>query len=407
MVGIMRSDALPAARRRRVLFLIACANVANLLLARATRSDARDRAALGARRRPLAHRPPARRREPAARAPSAARSGSCSRTWAPARLIRARAVRSAHGSTKWRLTVAVLAFAALASVVASLIFGLVPAWHASRVDLRERADRGRTRGHGRRRVQHACAPAWRSPRLDSPSSSPSAAAFCSAASWRSRPSTLGYRTSDVLVVQANLPVDRRRGGSGRVSWTRLERLLPAIAHACRACARCRGDRRTADGHARLERLVRRRGQAHVRPGAEAAVRELPPGEPGYFDDHRRSPLRRGRDFTAQDRYDCAVRRRSSAEALVREIFPNEDPIGHRIQCGLDSMNYMTIVGVVGDIRDEPGTPPAHELYMPLAQHPGRGSAAGDRRPHERRAGNAHRHGSRRESSVPIRKWRRS
>jgi putative ABC transport system permease protein len=58
---------------------------------------------------------------------------------------------------------------------------------------------------------------------------------------------------------------------------------------------------------------------------------------------------------------------------VREIFPNQDPIGHRIQCGLDSMNYMTIVGVVGDIRDEPGTPPAHELYMPITQHPGRGS----------------------------------
>ena len=36
------------------------------------------------------------------------------------------------------------------------------------------------------------------------------------------------------------------------------------------------------------------------------------------------------------------------------------------------MNYMSIVGVVGDIRDAPGTPPAHELYMPLAQHPGPG-----------------------------------
>ena len=36
------------------------------------------------------------------------------------------------------------------------------------------------------------------------------------------------------------------------------------------------------------------------------------------------------------------------------------------------MNYMSIVGVVGDIRDTPGTPPAHELYMPLAQHPGPG-----------------------------------
>ena len=61
-----------------------------------------------------------------------------------------------------------------------------------------------------------------------------------------------------------------------------------------------------------------------------------------------------------------------SQALVRELFQKQDPIGRRIQCGLDSMNYMSIVGVVGDIRDAPGTPPAHELYMPLAQHPGPG-----------------------------------
>jgi putative ABC transport system permease protein len=34
------------------------------------------------------------------------------------------------------------------------------------------------------------------------------------------------------------------------------------------------------------------------------------------------------------------------------------------------MNYMTIVGVVGDVRqDSPASSPGPELYMPLAQHP--------------------------------------
>ena len=64
------------------------------------------------------------------------------------------------------------------------------------------------------------------------------------------------------------------------------------------------------------------------------------------------------------------------------MFPHEDPIGHRIQCGLDSMNFMTIVGVVGDIRDEPGTAARAELYMPIAQHPGRGAQV-DRCAHQR------------------------
>jgi putative ABC transport system permease protein len=89
--------------------------------------------------------------------------------------------------------------------------------------------------------------------------------------------------------------------------------------------------------------------------------------PGYFKTMG-IPLKRGRDFTNRDGYDdpfvVIV-----GEALVREVFPNEDPIGHRIQCGYDSMNYMTVVGVVGDIRENPGTPPTGELFMPLAQHP--------------------------------------
>jgi putative ABC transport system permease protein len=51
------------------------------------------------------------------------------------------------------------------------------------------------------------------------------------------------------------------------------------------------------------------------------------------------------------------------------VFLNEDPLGHRIQCGYDSMNYMTVIGVAGDIRENPGTAPTGELFMPVAQHP--------------------------------------
>ena len=60
-----------------------------------------------------------------------------------------------------------------------------------------------------------------------------------------------------------------------------------------------------------------------------------------------------------------------SESLARETFPGEDPIGRRIQCGLDQPDkWMTIVGVVGDVRQaSPASRPGPELYMPLRQHP--------------------------------------
>src|SRR5262249_30622618 len=60
-----------------------------------------------------------------------------------------------------------------------------------------------------------------------------------------------------------------------------------------------------------------------------------------------------------------------SEALVRQSFPNEDPIGHRVMWGLDlPVQWATIVGVVGDVRQaSPAASPEAQLYMPLRQHP--------------------------------------
>ena len=92
--------------------------------------------------------------------------------------------------------------------------------------------------------------------------------------------------------------------------------------------------------------------------------------PGYFSTMG-IPHVRGRDFTDADRYGSAPVVIIS-EALARQSFPNEDPIGHRLQCGLDteSMQWMTIVGVVGNVRqDSPASKASPAMYMPLAQHP--------------------------------------
>ena len=81
------------------------------------------------------------------------------------------------------------------------------------------------------------------------------------------------------------------------------------------------------------------------------------------------PLKRGRLFTAGDRLG-APHVALISESCARSVFPNEDPIGKHIQLGGrdDSKEWLTIVGIVGDVRqygfDRPST---MEAYVAQAQ----------------------------------------
>ncbi|MGB2714963.1 MAG: ABC transporter permease [Vicinamibacterales bacterium] len=58
------------------------------------------------------------------------------------------------------------------------------------------------------------------------------------------------------------------------------------------------------------------------------------------------------------------------EALVRRVFGNEDPIGQRVQFGTNGGPWVTIVGVIGDLRHAGlETPPAPEVYVHYLQNP--------------------------------------
>jgi predicted permease len=81
------------------------------------------------------------------------------------------------------------------------------------------------------------------------------------------------------------------------------------------------------------------------------------------------PLRAGRDFHDADTYDAPFTVIIN-EALARKAFPGQDPIGHLLFCGFDSLAPMKIVGVVGDVRQYgPAREPSPEIYMPYEQHP--------------------------------------
>jgi putative ABC transport system permease protein len=86
------------------------------------------------------------------------------------------------------------------------------------------------------------------------------------------------------------------------------------------------------------------------------------------------PLLQGRDFDDSDVYDAPFTVIIN-ESMAKKAFPGQNPLGRILYCGFDSMNPMTIVGVVGDVREYgPATAPSPELFMPYEQHP-RPSAA--------------------------------
>lgn len=84
----------------------------------------------------------------------------------------------------------------------------------------------------------------------------------------------------------------------------------------------------------------------------------------------------GRGFGPEDGPD-AERVAVINSALARRIFPDVDPIGQRINTGLDGMgNYVRVVGVATDTRNRgPAEEPAMAYYRPFAQQ---GAFPGDR-----------------------------
>ncbi|HEY7546763.1 MAG TPA: ABC transporter permease, partial [Blastocatellia bacterium] len=92
--------------------------------------------------------------------------------------------------------------------------------------------------------------------------------------------------------------------------------------------------------------------------------------PDYFQTAR-IPLLRGRYFSASDGPDSPRVAIISAEFAER-YFADEDPMGRRIKVGSDGNQLATIVGVVGDVRrfmfDQGMTP---TIYLPHSQAPQR------------------------------------
>jgi len=77
---------------------------------------------------------------------------------------------------------------------------------------------------------------------------------------------------------------------------------------------------------------------------------------------------RGREFDDRDVRDAPMTAIVN-ETLARRALPGQDVIGHTIVCAFDTFEQMTIVGVVGDVRQAgPADESRPECYMPYLQH---------------------------------------
>ncbi len=185
---------------------------------------------------------------------------------------------------------------------------------------------------------------------------------------------LGFRSDGALVVYAHAPA---RGSifdkSGLDNYLRVGqrfedlfarlRQIPGVTSVAGAMGMPTGQY-DSDGSYAVEGKHVFGGDFRRLPSAGFRL-----ASPGYFETMG-IPVRHGRGFDQGDVYErpfVAI----VSESLARESFGSEDPIGHRIMCGFDASDkWMTIVGVVGDVRqDSPASVPGPQLYMPLRQHP--------------------------------------
>ncbi|HEX6049372.1 MAG TPA: ABC transporter permease [Gemmatimonadaceae bacterium] len=352
------------------VLLIGCANVANLLLARATTRgrELAVRVALGATRRDLVRQLFA---ESAVIAVLGGALGALLALWG-VRLMRdalpADLVRFNPGWTRIVVDMDALAFTLVVSLATALIVGLIPALVASRADPQQalkESGRTATGAGGRQRLRSALVVGEVALALMLlVGTGLMVRSFIGLVETEQ-----GYRREGVLTMQIALPSARYDTEEKQVRFYNalLDRVqtLPGVQAAGVTSA---PPPAWNDQSARfiLE------GEPKPQSGDPAHRERMRAVSDAYFG-ALGIPLRAGRAFTRHD--DAASPSVAVvSEALARKYWPNDNPIGKRISFVAESMFVTTVVGVVGDARHNPnvGRPAlAPVVYVPVTQSPWR------------------------------------
>jgi predicted permease len=270
----------------------------------------------------------------------------------------------------WR----VLAFALAAALITSFIFGIAPAWQATRVNLQDALKQGGTRG-----LLGGGSSSLRSGLVVGQIAVSLVLAIGAGLLFRTllalHGADLGYRTEGILVAYANLPAHTplEHEEAGRFFDSVITRLrqLPGVTGAAEAYGLPTGEY-GSNGYLAVDAPHSFLDMLNTTDFRKLPHADFSAASPGYFSTIGMRLLR-GRDFNDGDTSDRPLVAIIS-ESLARQVFPNQDPLGHRIGFGFDmvSMKGSTIIGVVSDVRqDSPASQPGPAVYVPLDQHPER------------------------------------
>jgi predicted permease len=343
------------------VLLIACANIAGLMLARAsgrTREIA-VRAALGAGRWDLIR---LSFFESMTLAAAGAVAGLCV-ALAGVRGLLALAPEGLPVAVSVRLDAPVLAFAALAAVAAGLIFGVAPAWQASRVNQFEQLkEGGRANSAGRARQQLRSSLVIAEVAL-------ALVLLVGAGLFLRSLAALedvnpGFQSAGVITAGLSLPHQRYDTDAKQLAF--YQAVLDNLSTTPGVAAVAAGVPLPFSGNA---------GSASF----DIDGRPSPPGDPGPHGDigavsadyfaALKIPIRQGRVFTALDRAGAqpvAV----IDDVLARQYWPGQSPVGQHLRRG-NSAPWATVVGVVAHVKhsDLAGEDIKGKYYFPLFQMP--------------------------------------
>ena len=345
------------------VLLIACANVGNLLLARASARQAELalRQALGAGRARLVRQ---LLTESVLLAVVGGALGLLLAVWGKNALVAAMA-EALPRAAEIKLDARVMIFALTVTMLSGLLFGLAPAWQAARIDFNETLKQGAQRlfSGSRQRLRGALAVAQIALAL--------VLLIGAGLLLRSFAQLTqvnpGFNPAQVLTADLALPSTRYGDAPKQAAFYQqlTERLqtLPGVESVGLVSALPLSGR-NGDRNFTHEGIPP--DQQRQRP-PNADYRHC---SPAYFQTIG-IPLKRGRAFTAQDQ-PGALPVAIVNETLARRLWPHEEAVGKRLALlsghGVDP--WLTIVGVVGDVKHrglDQGVKPM--IYVPHAQTP--------------------------------------
>ncbi|HKS43453.1 MAG TPA: ABC transporter permease [Blastocatellia bacterium] len=327
------------------VLLIACANVANLLLARAAarQKDIAIRAALGASRSRLVRQ---LLTESVLLAGLGGVLGLLVAVWGVDLLI-ALAPKDLPPLAGVEINYLVLGFTLAVSLLTGLIFGLVPAMEASRPNLNETLKEG-----GRSAASGARSHRVRSVFVVAEIAMALVLLIMSGLMIRSfarlQSVNPGFNPNNLLTVRLLLPASKYREDPQVISFfrqalTRIE-AMPGV----RSAGAISYLPFAAGGGAATGFTIE--GQPAPAAGQKPTL-DVRVCDPNYFQTMS-IPFIRGRNFTEKEATEVSHVVIIS-EAMARDYFPNEDPIGKRVRIDMmDDPAPCEIIGVVGDSKHQ-------------------------------------------------------